>query len=235
MKRAIRQVVNESIRTGKRIRITVHTPDARLRLRGILMEILRSRGCEDLLIPLYTCQMELLNNALKANYKSIYFEDYDPSKKGSIDYPTALKLFKLEIGRKEHILQRLADSRKLSADVVYRLIDDTLQITVENRLEMTPDEYRNITRKFENAQSCRSLTEYFILNEHDPFREGAGLGLVLVMMILKSLGMSSSALSIRSADGLTSASIIVPLNEQTLRSYRERIMDLGIEKKHPSD
>lgn len=232
MKRGIRQVVTESIHTGKRIRVIVHTPDECLRLRRILTEILRRRGCEELLIPLYTCQMELLNNALKANYKSVYFEDYDPSKKGSIDYPTALKLFKLEIGRKEHILQKLADSRKLSADVIYRLLDDTLQVTVENHLELTPDEYRNITRKFENARSCRSLTDYFILNEHDPFREGAGLGLVLVMMILKSLGMPNSALSIRSADGITAASIIVPLNEQTLRSYREKILDLVIEKNH---
>jgi hypothetical protein len=225
MKRAAQDIVAESISSGKKIRIPVHSLDMRPDIKQILSEILKHFSCEELLVPLYTCLMELLNNAVKANYKNIYFENYNPEKKGSIDYPTALKLFKLEIGRKEHVLQRMADDRKLTADVIFRILDDALHVSVVNYIHMTADEYRNVMHKFETAKICRNLTEYFIRNEHDPFREGAGLGLVLVIMILKSLGLDSSRLTINSDTETTIASLLIPLNEITLRSYREMLMD----------
>lgn len=219
MKRAVPDIVTELQHTGKRLRVPVRTVGMQPGIKKILEEILRRYGCRDLLNPVFTCVMELLNNALKANYKSIYFENYKPKNRAALDYPTALQLFKLEVSRKEHILQKMALEKHMAADVIFSLQDSSLHLSVINPFKMTDAEHRNVLEKFETAQHCPSLTEYFLRNEHDPFREGAGLGLVLVVMILKSLGLESSNITVRPENNATIATMVIPLNDATVQSY----------------
>jgi len=59
------------------------------------------------------------------------------------------------------------------------------------------------------------------MNADDPENEGAGIGLVLISMILKSLGVDQSRLDIRSLDDRTMASLTIPLNSATLEHYAQ--------------
>ena len=232
MEYRIKDIVDTAVGSGKKIRLTVRAfgSPVQHKIKLILGAILDHFQCGALLNPLHTCIMELLNNALKANYKNVYFENYHPKNIGtsSIDYLTALQLFKLEIAREDKLIQNMAKAKNMYADIVFRLFGDSLYISVTNPVQMTHDEFLNVTNKLDAARNCANLTDYFLLNEHDPFREGAGLGLVLIMMILRSMGGDLSNLAIRSENSLTVASIIIPLNERTLRHYNERIADAAV-------
>lgn len=192
-----------------------------MRLKDVLTYLLETRRCQILVGPVYSCVMELLNNALKANFKNIYFENYKSTNiSNTVDYATALRLFKLELNRSdEHALAGIARIRQLSAEVVIVMYDDILHVSVCNPVPMTSIEYQKVRQKLSDAEKKYGINEYFLMNERDPYKEGAGLGLVLVAVILKSLGISQSNFSIKSDKSSTVASLVIPLTREVLAHY----------------
>lgn len=190
-------------------------------LKGTLASILEMYGCREILIPIFTCINELLVNALKANYKNLYFEDYRNGVP-DIPYETALRLFKVEIstGRIEKLAE-LARMNAVSADVQAHIENDTLFVAVENPYPMTRQEEDNVTRKLAIAADVDGIADFFTVSESDPYKEGAGLGIVFVGIMLKSMGLAPENLSIRSEQGRTRAAFSIPLNAHTVESYRK--------------
>ncbi len=195
------------------------------KIKEILHLHLSLHRCEVLHDSLYTAIKELLINAVKANYKNIYFENYSPKNNlsGKFDYATALELFKLELARNEgSYLADIAKRKNLNAEIVWRLFGETLSVYVINPVSMTDIELRNVQKKLAFARNCTDISEYFMIEEEDENQEGAGLGLILIMMILKSLGGGEENLSIKSANGKTVAALTIPLTESTLSHYRRQ-------------
>ncbi|HNU91740.1 MAG TPA: hypothetical protein PKO25_07705 [Spirochaetota bacterium] len=192
------------------------------RLKKVLALYLRKRGCQVLLAPLYTCMKELLINAVKANYKHIYFEGDEPQSPlpGGLGHDKVIRLFKLEMSREDaKTLARLARSRGMKAEIVFQHMGDILSITITNPIAMTPDEQEKVRKKLADARKCDDISDYFLMSADDPQNEGAGIGLVLVTMILKSLGVDQSSLDIRSFEDYTRASLVIPLTRTTLEHY----------------
>ena len=62
--------------------------DVRQNIRNLLIPL----GHNDMVDPIYTCVKELLINAIKANYKNIFFEGYKPvNKDNALPYEKALQ------------------------------------------------------------------------------------------------------------------------------------------------
>lgn len=223
--------VKDAIQYHKRIKVIAYSMTANIehKIKKIIYLILSEHGYIELLNPIYTMTMELFTNAVRANYKNIFFEGYvgDDSTK-IIDYQMALQLFKLEIIRQDgNNMERLAREKSLSTEIIFRSYDDMLYISVMNNVGMTSRELKNVYRKLDEAKQCRSLTEYFLKNQHDPNKEGAGLGLVLVSMILKSLGVDQSNLSIKSHESSTISSLTIPLNRDIMHYYFQNVKSLN--------
>jgi acid phosphatase class B len=167
--------------------------------------------------PVYTCLKELLINAVKANFKNIYFEGYS-SKKSSesiIDYELALKLFKLELSRENaRHLERLARMYDMKAEVTIQTMDNKLYITVINPVEMTEREKNNVQYKLECGNRYNDIAEYFAENDNDVSAEadeGAGLGIILISLMLKSMGAGNRDFVITSENKQTTAVLKIPL------------------------
>ena len=183
-------------------------------VRSVLSSILAHHSCDDLLAPIYTSIKELIINAIKANYKNIYFEGYNPKVKTDevINYTTALRLFQLEITRENSVtLEEFARKSNIKAEIEFWTIEKVLHVLVTNPVKMTNTELANVNRKLEDAENCKDLADYFLSNLDDPYREGAGLGLILIMMMLKSLRAPKDSLVISSDAGKTSAYLKIPL------------------------
>lgn len=216
--------VIEAVNSDQNVRLCMYTVNStsETRVKKVLALYLKRQACETLLSPVYTCVKELLINAVKANYKNIYFEEYG-SQHGAAspaDYQTALKLFKLEMTREnERNLGRIARKRGMKAEVLFRAEGATLNVTVANPVSMTPQELESVHRKLEEARECSDISDYFLIHSDDPNTEGAGIGLVLISMILKSLGVPDPVPRIRSGQGQTLASLQIPLGPQTLEHY----------------
>ncbi len=186
-------------------------------VRGILHCILNDYNCEDLFAPIYTSVKELIINAIKANYKNIYFENYSSKSNlhRALKYETALQLFQLELNRENAgYLERIARSEDIKAEIALWTSEDFLHVEVVNPVMMTEIELTNVKKKLYDAESCGDIAEYFLRNIDDPMREGAGLGLILITMMLKSLQAPSDSLSISSDENRTTAHLRIPLMQQ---------------------
>lgn len=188
--------------------------DVESQVKSILKYLLTIHHCIDIFPPIYASVKELIINAIKANYKNIYFENYSPKNNSDtlIPYEIALKLFKLELNRENaRYLEKIARKNNMKAEIEIWTNNNTLHICVINPVNMTDIELGNIHRKLLDADQCKDIAEYFIKNSNDPNREGAGLGLILIMMMLKSLKAPEDSLIISSVNNKTTAYLKIPL------------------------
>ncbi len=211
--------LDEAIEQKKRIKILAYSVSDYVehRMKEVLELIFKKYDRPDMVPPVYTCLKELLINAVKANFKNIYFEGYTPKNDSEsiIDYELALKLFKLELSRENaRHLERLARKLDMRAEVTIQHEDNCLNITVTNPVGMTEREKNNVEYKLACASRYNDISEYFAENEDDvntDVDEGAGLGIILISMMLKNMGASSQDFRITSEDRRTTASLKVPI------------------------
>jgi hypothetical protein len=216
--------IQEAVKKNRKIRIHAYSVSDAVehRIKDVLEVIFASYDRPDLVPPVYTCLKELLMNAVKANFKNIFFEGYSPKNNPEevINYDMALKLFKLEIGRENaRHLERLAREADLKAEVVLQAKDDMLNINVCNPVAMTELEIANVHRKLEAARKYDDISEYFIDAEaagNNTMDEGAGLGLIIISMMLRNLGVDEEDFNITSENQMTMASLKIPLKGETL-------------------
>ena len=193
------------------------------KIKDDLNRILEHFGCEELFLPIFSCINELLVNAVKANYKNLYFENYSPRNKAMqlIPYDKALALFRLEMqhngaGR----LAEMARMRDMKASLDLHIDNGIMCITVANPSPMTEIETKNVLKKMRAVASKQELAQYYTINGEDPKNEGAGLGIIFIGMMLRNLGLSPDNLSVSSDGAATTASLFIPLTMETLNSYR---------------
>jgi hypothetical protein len=218
------EVLRRTIESRGRVRVSAYsiTDEVERRLRMALNCCLDLFDGAALANPLYICLKELLVNAIKANYKYIFFEGYsgDGVEGSVLSYPEALKIFRMELSRSDiPYFDVLARRYDIKADVDFRLEEGTLIISVSNPVPMTGIESLNVAEKLREAARCRDLSEYFMSVNEDPNREGAGLGLVLVSMMMAGLGLGGKALSVETRPTHTVSELRIPMEASLLRRY----------------
>ncbi len=210
--------LEEAVLQDKKIKILAYSVSdyVETRMKEVLMLIFKKYNKPEMMPPVYTCLKELVINAVKANFKNIYFEGYS-SKNASenvLDYEMALKLFKLELSRENAAsLERLARDADMRAEVSIQSGPNCLNITVINPVEMTDREKTTVQNKLQCASKYTDITEYFAENDDEvstEIDEGAGLGLILISMMLRSMGASETDFIITSENHKTTAVLRIP-------------------------
>ncbi|HTP58702.1 MAG TPA: HDOD domain-containing protein, partial [Spirochaetia bacterium] len=90
---------------------------------------------------------------------------------------------------------------------------------------LAPGEQARIKDRFQRARASRSFSD--ALETSLDHTEGAGLGIVMVLQFLKSIGLGESALSIESEDGMTVSRIVIPVVEVKLDQIRALAKELA--------
>lgn len=217
------QNLTEAIEKNARIRLRVYSLSNTVeeKIHTVLTEVLTTHNCEALHSPVYTVLKELMINAVKANYKSIYFETHkgESAEDTGIDYETTLQLFLLEMRRDDgDELQRIAKDMRMNVECIFHVIDEELFIMIKNPVPMTPLEQERVNKKIHDARQCNDISEYFMMNMDDPNQEGAGLGLVLVSIMLKNMGVPDNFGVVSDEKG-TKAFFNVPLTTETMNRF----------------
>ena len=210
--------LKEAVENNKRIKILAYSVSDYIehRMKEVLELIFNKYNNPSMVPPVYTCLKELLINAVKANFKNIYFEGYSSKNKSEsvIDYELALKLFKLELSREnaQH-MENLARKFDMKAEVVIHAVDGNLNISVMNPVEMTEREKENVRYKLKCAMKYNDITEYFAEFDMagESSEEGAGLGIILITMMLRNMGGSNNDFMITSENNRTTAFLRIPL------------------------
>ena len=174
---------------------------------------------EQMIEGLSYCLKELVNNAKKANTKRIYFEEkgLDINKKS--DYLLGMKNFKNDtIPDINHYLE-LQKERGLYIKTLMQTRNNKIRVEVRNKAELTYYEYKRIHDKITRAQQYKSVEDGLAQLLDDS--EGAGLGLVIMILLLKKIGLTEETYQVFSEGGETITRLTLPFNAEMVHDIDE--------------
>ncbi|HDP79615.1 MAG TPA: hypothetical protein ENN21_02090, partial [Spirochaetes bacterium] len=138
------------------------------RIKKALALFLKKHDCVQLLNPLYACLKELLINAVRANYKGIFFENFKNNTITSkiIDNRMAMQLFHLEMTRDEaRNLARIARANKIKIELRMEINGTLLKMSVSNPVPIPSGELSAVVDRLNSALKCADLSQFF--SEYD--------------------------------------------------------------------
>ena len=207
MKRDLWDSVRDAITSSQTLTVKTVTYLARERVHidRILGAFLDAAGMRPLKNKLSYCVHELAGNAKKANTKRLFFQERNLDIRDAADYAAGMAEFKREmVGRMEHYDEKLR-SENLSVKFQFQKIRNGVRITVRNSTEMTFAEQNRIAEKQAIADRFTCLADAYSATEDGS--EGAGLGIVMMLFMLKNLGIGTDAFRIEAAHGETIATL----------------------------
>ncbi|MCX7678342.1 MAG: HDOD domain-containing protein [Spirochaetes bacterium] len=154
-----------------------------------------------------TITKELINNAVKANLKRVYFNERQLDITNPAHYEEGMKRFKAASFEEEKTQFDNLIKNRLIVRVSFVFKDDRLVLHVINNSPILPQELAKIQNKIEKAYSYIDISEAFDETLDDS--EGAGLGLIMSMMLFKNAGFPKENFRITKKDNLTIATIIL--------------------------
>ena len=177
----------------------------------VLTTLLKLVEQEKLRDYLVYCVQELAVNAKKANTKRVYFTERGLDIDNLEDYKLGMETFKDDtLSNIAHYLN-LQKEKGLYVKLVFQIIKQILQIEVRNNSALTKPELTRIHNKLSLSRQYTSFEEAFlsIIDES----EGAGLGIVVVVLMLKKIGLDKDCIDIMGTDKETIIRINIPLDK----------------------
>jgi hypothetical protein len=164
------------------------------------------------IIPLvYTIIKELGINACKANQKRVFFEDKGYNILNQDDYSKGIIEYKATFSEKMGIEYGPKSKEKGYYCIIrFEFDNDGLTITVINNTPITKQEEKSIREKLSKAMGYDDLAQFYMDNADNT--EGAGLGLALIIIMLKGEGINPNFFRISTHNELTQARLEIPLN-----------------------
>ena len=223
MDSALQQQLDMAIREDRPIKIRAYAilPVTEEGINYIIENVLSKYDRLDMQAPVYTAVKELALNGAKANVKTVLFEEKSIDMDDHSQYEKGMRLFKAELNE-DWILNYATKARKqnLRVDVIFDYSPHRFIIEVINNRPISAKEELRIRNKFQKAMDYDDIAQFYL--EGGDSSEGAGMGIVLITMLLRSQGMDPHLFTIRSNHkDSTIAKVEFPLSEH-YRSSRER-------------
>ncbi len=177
-------------------------------IEAVIVKILSKHDLTYLLDPINTILREVITNAIKANAKRYYFQKQKLDINNPEAYENGVIGFKSDmVERFMEIENELSDSGYV-ADISFKKIVKGLSLTVKNNTPIHPEELKRINLRIEKAKTYNDFSDAYddIYDES----EGAGLGLVLTILLLKNTGIGENSFKIDSSEFSTSARLDIP-------------------------
>ena len=209
--------IKMAIRAGIPLSITTYTLPREMSeyMEEVLASFLSELGQEHMGTYLRYCLNELVTNAKKANTKRIYFKEKNLNLFDDSDYERGMQNFKEEtLSNIRHYLamQKLTG---LYVKLILQTRNNRIKIEVRNNSVLTFREYKRMHDKLSRAQQYTSVDQ--AMNQVIDQSEGAGLGIIIMILMLEKIGLTEENFQILSENGETITRIILPINEKTQR------------------
>lgn len=195
---------------GQPVTVVFHYPDQNVMksLNSIFAKVLAKMDFIYLLDTLITIQREIIINAAKANAKRVFFQEDGLDITNPMQYAQGMARFRNEIvGELETIREKLSKS-SLKIRVRIQKTPDGTVIDVTNNTPILPEELDRIKLRMDKARSYNDFSEAY--EEVYDSTEGAGLGIVLVTLLLKNSGIGVESYKISSDGATTKCELLIP-------------------------
>lgn len=206
--------IETAIRLGVPITIKSYTlPKTMLTyMADVITEFLTQMQHPEMIDYMVYCANELTTNSKKANTKRMYFKEKGLDICNQEDYDKGMANFKEEmLSNLDHYLV-LQKSEGLFVKLSLQATPNTFILEVANNCEITKKEFKRLYDKLVRARKFDSLDEVF--TQVLDITEGAGLGLIIMVLMLKKLGLNEKAFTIDVVDGVTYSRVTVPINKE---------------------
>jgi putative nucleotidyltransferase with HDIG domain len=182
----------------------------------ILNVFLTELGQEKLQDYLVYCLRELAVNAKKANTKRVYFDSRGLDIDDPDQYEEGMTNFKQDTI--ENIAWYLQKQKEKGyyIKIIFQAKGSNIILEVRNNVQINKKEYVRIHDKIARSRQYTSLEEA-MQQVLDP-SEGAGLGLVILVLMLKKIGLNEECFDIWAEAGETIARITVPIASTRIES-----------------
>lgn len=179
-------------------------------VNDLLTVFLTACNQEDLLSSISYTSGELLANANKANTKRIFFQEKGLDINNQEDYKHGMVTFTAETTVNKEHYQKLQKDKDLYIKYILSMKNKVITLEVINKSVLTETEKVRIQGKMESARKYNSMED--ALTDIDR-TEGSGLGLIIIILMLKQLGIKKDCLKVESNEAETIAKIIIPIEE----------------------
>ena len=180
-------------------------------IRNVMEMFLEECHQEHLKEYLNFCLSELLTNAKKANTKRVYFKEKGLDINDPVDYEKGMENFKMDtLTNIDHYLE-LQKKAGLYIKLALRLQSDKIYIEIKNNSRLTVFEKERIQQKLDSVQQYKNMDE--VLTNVLDQSEGAGLGIIIIILMLQKVGLSKENYQVISDDDETITRIILPCNK----------------------
>ena len=207
--------VKMSIRAGIPLTVTTYTLplEMEIYISNVLSAFLSELNQQHMIQYLEYCLRELMINAKRANTKRVYFQEKGLDITNEADYDIGMKTFKEDTLKNINHYLMLQRKAGLYVKFLLQMKNDKIKIEIRNNADLTVFEYKRIHDKLARAQQYTSVDEAMqqVLDE----TEGAGLGLVIIILMLEKIGLTEENFQTSYEKGETITSILLPLNEIT--------------------
>jgi putative nucleotidyltransferase with HDIG domain len=205
--------VKRAVQSGIPLTITTFTlpHEIEVYIEQVLEVFLRLVGQEKLKDYLVYCVQELTVNAKKANTKRVYFAERGLDLSNPEDYKQGMTSFKADtLDNIGHYLQ-LQKEQGLYIKLILQNKKNIIFIEVRNNVAVTKTELIRIHDKLARSRQYDSMED--ALSQVLDDSEGAGLGLVILVLMLKKMGLDEDCFDILGTAAETIARIVIPLEK----------------------
>lgn len=163
---------------------------------------------------IYNVVQELVTNAVKANLKRTFFQSHGFVFDGGESYAAGLSKFKESLNTiSQEKWKEAAHELGFKVTVEIDVDEERVLIFVENNAVMIPEEELRLRARLARAMKVRNLIRFS--EQYGDDTEGEGLGLALVIMLIKDAGFDPDYFRVFTRDNSTVARLEFPL----LRDY----------------
>jgi len=205
--------IKKAVLSGLPLTVTTFTMprEVEIYIGEILTFFLKYAGKEDLRDYIVYGVMELASNAKKANTKRVYFSERGLNISNYDDYLEGMENFKENtLSNISHFL-KMQEEKGLYIKLILQLRENVIQIEIHNNATAVRAELSRINDKMAHSRRFSSLDEAFSKALDDS--EGAGLGLIILILMLKKIGLNEDCFDIRNSENETIARLQIPMDQ----------------------
>jgi len=180
-------------------------------IEQVVTVFLKLLNLENLKNYIIYCIQELAVNAKKANTKRVYFIENGMDLSNPDDYRQGMENFKKTTLENITRYLQMQKNKGLYIKLIMQIRHNILNIEVRNNVTVTDTELNRIHDRLARSRQFKSMDEAFSLVLDDS--EGAGLGIVILVQMLKKIGLDESCFEFKSGEKETIARISIPLDK----------------------
>lgn len=219
---AIKKKLRATILSKDKISVKSSKINAKLEnyVLSIVKEILEKHGQSQYTDMLYTILKELAINAVKANQKRIFFEERGLNIMNQEDYDKGIVEFKASFSdaMAEEYGQKCLE-RGIYCQINFYYNSTGMWVEVINNTPVIKTEELRMREKMKKAMGYNDIAEFYMDNMDNT--EGAGLGIALIMILLKNENIDPALFRIITKPDKTIARVEVPFTSEYI-SLRDR-------------